>query len=173
MPEHNADLVILGGGSGGYACALRAAELGMSVVLVERDKLGGTCLHSGCIPTKALLHAAEVADAAREGDKIGVKSSLAGIDMAGVNSYKDGVVAKLYKGLQGLVKSRKINFVAGRRDVRGAERGRAVDGDRGTSARRSCWRPAATPAPCPAWRSAGGSSPARRPSGWTRYRSGS
>ena len=113
MPEHNADLVILGGGSGGYACALRAAELGMSVVLVERDKLGGTCLHWGCIPTKALLHAAEVADSAREGDKIGVKSSLAGIDMAGVNAYKDGVVAKLYKGLQGLVKSRKINFVAG------------------------------------------------------------
>jgi dihydrolipoyl dehydrogenase len=113
VPEHNADLVILGGGSGGYACALRAAELGMSVVLVERDKLGGTCLHSGCIPTKALLHAAEVADAAREGDKIGVKSSLAGIDMAGVNAYKDGVVAKLYKGLQGLVKSRKIRFVAG------------------------------------------------------------
>ena len=113
MPEHNADLVILGGGSGGYACALRAAELGMSVVLVEKDKLGGTCLHWGCIPTKALLHAAEVADAAREGDKIGVKSSLAGIDMAGVNAYKDGVVAKLYKGLQGLVKSRKIEFVAG------------------------------------------------------------
>ena len=113
MPEHNADLVILGGGSGGYACALRAAELGMSVVLVERDKLGGTCLHYGCIPTKALLHAAEVADNARDGDRIGVKSSLAGIDMAGVNSYKDGVVAKLYKGLQGLVKSRKIEFVAG------------------------------------------------------------
>ncbi len=113
MPEHNADLVILGGGSGGYACALRAAELGMSVVLVERDKLGGTCLHYGCIPTKALLHAAEVADAAREGDKIGVKSSLAGIDMAGVNAYKDGVIAKLYKGLQGLVKSRKITLVDG------------------------------------------------------------
>jgi dihydrolipoamide dehydrogenase len=113
VPEHNADLVVLGGGSGGYAAALRAAELGMSVVLVERDKLGGTCLHWGCIPTKALLHAAEVADAAREGDKIGVKSSLAGIDMAGVNAYKDGVVAKLYKGLQGLVKSRKINLVDG------------------------------------------------------------
>ncbi|HEY0814386.1 MAG TPA: dihydrolipoyl dehydrogenase [Pseudonocardia sp.] len=113
MPEHNADLVILGGGSGGYACALRAAELGMSVVLVERDKLGGTCLHYGCIPTKALLHAADVADSARDGDRIGVKSSLAGIDMAGVNSYKDGVVAKLYKGLQGLVKSRKIEMVAG------------------------------------------------------------
>jgi dihydrolipoamide dehydrogenase len=113
VPEHNADLVILGGGSGGYACALRAAELGMNVVLVERDKLGGTCLHYGCIPTKALLHAAEVADNAREGDRIGVKSSLAGIDMAGVNAYKDGVVSKLYKGLQGLVKSRKIQFVAG------------------------------------------------------------
>ncbi len=113
MPEHNADLVVLGGGSGGYAAALRAAELGMSVVLVERDKLGGTCLHYGCIPTKALLHAAEVADAAREGDKIGVKSSLAGIDMVGVNGYKDGVIAKLYKGLQGLVKSRKINLVEG------------------------------------------------------------
>jgi len=113
VPEHNADLVILGGGSGGYACALRAAELGMSVVLVERDKLGGTCLHYGCIPTKALLHAADVADSAREGDRIGVKSTVSGIDMAGVNSYKDGVVAKLYKGLQGLVKSRKIEFVAG------------------------------------------------------------
>jgi len=113
VPEHNADLVVLGGGSGGYTAALRAAELGMSVVLVERDKLGGTCLHYGCIPTKALLHAAEVADAAREGDKIGVKSSLAGIDMAGVNGYKDGVVSKLYKGLQGLVKSRKITLVEG------------------------------------------------------------
>ncbi len=113
MPEHSADLVILGGGSGGYACALRAAELGMSVVLVERDKLGGTCLHWGCIPTKALLHAAEVADAARDGDRIGVKSSLAGIDMDGVNAYKDGVVNRLYKGLQGLVKSRKIQLVAG------------------------------------------------------------
>ena len=174
VPEHNADLVILGGGSGGYACALRAAELGMSVVLVEKDKLGGTCLHSGCIPTKALLHAAEVADAAREGDKIGVKSSLAGIDMAGVNAYKDGVVAKLYKGLQGLVKSRKINLVAGdgtfvapNASSRGRRRATA------TSARRSCWPPAATPGPCPAWRSAAGSSPATRPSGSTRCRSGS
>ncbi len=129
MPEHNADLVILGGGSGGYACALRAAELGLSVVLVERDKLGGTCLHWGCIPTKALLHAAEVADAARDGDKVGVKSSLAGIDMAGVNAYKDGVVTKLYKGLQGLVKSRKIELVAGAgRFV--APNAVEVDGDR-------------------------------------------
>jgi len=107
------DLVILGGGSGGYACALRAAQLGLSVALVEKDKLGGTCLHRGCIPTKALLHAAEVADSAREGEQYGVKTSLSGIDMTGVNSYKDGVVAKLYKGLQGLVKSRKVHMVEG------------------------------------------------------------
>ena len=129
MAEHNADLVVLGGGSGGYACALRAAELGMSVVLVEKDKLGGTCLHYGCIPTKALLHAAEVADSAREGEKVGVRSSVSGIDMSGVNAYKDGVVNKLYKGLQGLVKSRKINLVAGEGRFVG---GRAVevDGDR-------------------------------------------
>ncbi|MFC5951821.1 dihydrolipoyl dehydrogenase [Pseudonocardia lutea] len=113
MPERTADLVILGGGSGGYACALRAAELGMSVVLVEKDKLGGTCLHRGCIPTKALLHAAEVADAARDGAKVGVLSQLVGIDMTGVHSYKDGVVARLYKGLQGLVSSRKIELVEG------------------------------------------------------------
>lgn len=108
-----ADLVILGGGSGGYACAFRAAELGMSVILVEKDKVGGTCLHRGCIPTKALLHAAEVADLAREGDQFGVKSSLEGIDINGVNSYKDGIVGNLYKGLQGLFKANKVTVVNG------------------------------------------------------------
>ena len=107
------DVVILGGGSGGYACALRASQLGLSVALIEKDKLGGTCLHNGCIPTKALLHSAEVADSAREGEQFGVLSSLAGIDMAKVLSYKDGVVARLYKGLQGLVKSRAITYVEG------------------------------------------------------------
>jgi dihydrolipoamide dehydrogenase len=112
-PTTPADLVILGGGSGGYAAALRAAELGMSVVLIEKDKVGGTCLHRGCIPTKALLHSGEIADSAREGEQFGVKTSLAGIDMDGVNSYKDGVISKLYKGLQGLIKSRKINYVQG------------------------------------------------------------
>jgi dihydrolipoamide dehydrogenase len=112
-PTESADLVILGAGSGGYACALRAAELGLSVVMVERDKVGGTCLHRGCIPTKALLHAAEVADAAREGEKVGVRSSVDGIDMPAVNSYKDGVVSRLHKGLTGLVKARKITVVEG------------------------------------------------------------
>jgi dihydrolipoamide dehydrogenase len=112
-PDASADLVILGGGSGGYACALRAAQLGLSVVLVEKDKLGGTCLHRGCIPTKALLQAAEVADAARDGHQFGVKTTLEGVDMGGVNKYKDGVVAKMFKGLQGLVSSRGIRYVEG------------------------------------------------------------
>jgi dihydrolipoamide dehydrogenase len=107
------DVVILGGGSGGYACAFRAADLGMNVALIEKAEVGGTCLHRGCIPTKALLHAAEVADLAREGESFGVRSTLEGIDMAGVNSYKDGVVGQLYKGLQGIIKARKITFVAG------------------------------------------------------------
>src|SRR5664279_5068223 len=107
------DVVILGGGSGGYACALRAAQLGMTVALVEKGKLGGTCLHQGCIPTKALLHAAEVADSSRESAQFGVRSTFEGIDMPAVNEYKDGVVARLYKGLQGLVKSRKITYIEG------------------------------------------------------------
>ncbi|MEP7369814.1 MAG: FAD-dependent oxidoreductase, partial [Dermatophilaceae bacterium] len=112
--ENTFDIVILGGGSGGYACALRAAELGLSVALVEKGKLGGTCLHMGCIPTKALLHAAEVADTAREGEQFGVKTTFESVDMIGVNAYKDGVVGRLYKGLQGLVKSSKtIELVEG------------------------------------------------------------
>ncbi len=107
------DLVILGGGSGGYAAAFRAAELGMSVALVEKDKLGGTCLHRGCIPTKALLHAAEVADSARHSEQFGVKASLESIDVPAVNKYRDGVVGRLYKGLQGLAKAHKVTLVAG------------------------------------------------------------
>ncbi|MGD9986980.1 dihydrolipoyl dehydrogenase [Pseudonocardia sp.] len=131
MTEQHADLVILGGGSGGYACALRAAELGRSVVLIEKDELGGTCLHRGCIPTKALLHVAEVADHARHGAGIGVRSELTGIDMAAVNAYKDAVVGRLHKGLQGLVASRKITLVEGRGTVVGP-RTVEVGGDRHT-----------------------------------------
>jgi dihydrolipoamide dehydrogenase len=107
------DLVILGGGSGGYAAALRGAQLGLSIALVEADKLGGTCLHRGCIPTKALLHAGEIADGTREASHFGVNATFNSIDMTGVNSYKDGVVAKLHKGLQGLVKSRSITYIEG------------------------------------------------------------
>jgi dihydrolipoamide dehydrogenase len=107
------DIVILGGGSGGYACALRSAELGKRVALIEQGKVGGTCLHRGCIPTKALLHAAEIADQARESESFGVRTSLDGIDMAGVNAYKDKVVTRLWKGLVGLVSSRHIDVIEG------------------------------------------------------------
>ena len=107
------DIVVLGGGSGGYAAALRGAQLGMSVALIEADKVGGTCLHKGCIPTKALLHAAELADNAREGSHFGVHTQLTGIDMNGVNEYKASVIGRLYKGLQGLIKSRKITVIEG------------------------------------------------------------
>jgi dihydrolipoamide dehydrogenase len=113
VSDDNYDVVVLGGGSGGYACALRAQQLGLSVVVVEMGKLGGTCLHWGCIPTKALLHAAEVADHVRDGGAVGVKASLEGIDLSAVNSYKDTVVARLYKGLQGLFSAAKIEVVAG------------------------------------------------------------
>ncbi|GIG69089.1 dihydrolipoyl dehydrogenase [Phytomonospora endophytica] len=112
-PNLGYDVVILGGGSGGYACALRAVQLGLRVALIEKDKVGGTCLHRGCIPTKALLHAAEVADSTRESAQFGVLAELTGIDMSGVNAYKDGVVAKLYKGLQGMIKAAKIDYIEG------------------------------------------------------------
>lgn len=107
------DVLILGAGSGGYACALRAAQLGLRVGLVEKDNLGGTCLHVGCIPTKALLHAAEVADSAREAGQFGVTATFEGIDMAALNSYKDGVVSRLFKGLTGLIKGRGITVIEG------------------------------------------------------------
>ena len=115
------DLVVLGGGSGGYAAALRAAELDMSVVLIEKDKLGGTCLHRGCIPTKALLHSAEVADSAKDSENFGVKATFEGIDMGAVNKYKDKVVDGLYKGLSGLIKARKITVVEGEGKLTGKD----------------------------------------------------
>ena len=113
MSEQNFDIVILGGGSGGYAAALRAVQLGFTVGLVEKDKLGGTCLHRGCIPTKALLHAAEIADHSRDSAKFGVRTTFDGIDVAGVTAYRESIVASKFKGLQGLVKARGITVVEG------------------------------------------------------------
>jgi dihydrolipoamide dehydrogenase len=113
VAEKSYDLVILGGGSGGYACALRAAELGMAVALIERDKVGGTCLHRGCIPTKALLHAAEIADHSRDSAAVGVRTTFDGIDAAAVQSYKNSVVDRLFKGLQSTIASRKIETIIG------------------------------------------------------------
>ncbi|NQX10149.1 dihydrolipoyl dehydrogenase [Microbacteriaceae bacterium VKM Ac-2855] len=113
MSELSYDVVVLGGGSGGYAAALRASQLGLTVVIVEKDKLGGTCLHRGCIPTKALLHSAEVADVTREALKYGVTAQFGGIDMAAVTGYRESIVSSKYKGLQGLIKARGIDVVAG------------------------------------------------------------
>lgn len=113
MADHNFDVVILGGGSGGYAAALRSAQLGKSVALVEMDKLGGTCLHRGCIPTKALLHSAEVADVTKDAAAYGINAKFESIDMTAVNKYRDGIVDKLFKGLTGLVSSKNITMVVG------------------------------------------------------------
>ncbi len=113
MAEGGYDIVVLGGGSGGYACALRAAELGKRVALIEKDKVGGTCLHKGCIPTKALLHSAEIADQVRESEAFGVRSSYEGIDISGVQAYKNKVVERLWKGLQSTIASRKIDTIEG------------------------------------------------------------
>ncbi|GAB2484491.1 dihydrolipoyl dehydrogenase [Streptosporangium sandarakinum] len=107
------DIVVLGGGSGGYACALRAAELGKSVALIEKDKIGGTCLHRGCIPTKTLLHSAEVADETRESAAFGVRARFEGIDMNGVHAFKDKIVNRAWKGVQGLLKSKGITIIEG------------------------------------------------------------
>ncbi len=113
MSEQNFDIVVLGGGSGGYAAALRGVQLGFSVALIEKDKVGGTCLHRGCIPTKALLHAAEIADGVKDSEKYGVKAHFDGIDIAGVTTYREEVVSSKFKGLQGLLKARKITTIAG------------------------------------------------------------
>ena len=121
MAEHNFDVVILGGGSGGYAAALRSAQLGKSVALIEKDKLGGTCLHRGCIPTKALLHSAEVADTVKDAAHFGINAEFGSIDMAAVNSYRDGIVDKLFKGLTGLVNSKNITVIAGEGRMTGAK----------------------------------------------------
>lgn len=123
------DVVILGGGSGGYACALRAAELGSSVALIEKDKLGGTCLHRGCIPTKALLHAAEVADQTRESETFGIRATLDGIDMERVNAYKDKVVGRAWRGVQGLLRGRGVTVVEGEGRLTGPTTVRVGDDD--------------------------------------------
>lgn len=126
------DLVILGAGSGGYACALRASQLGLTVALVEEDKIGGTCLHRGCIPTKALLHAAELADGARAGASHGILTTFEGIDTVALHARKDKVVSQLYKGLTGLIGQAGIEVVTGRGRLVDASTVE-VDGEGGTT----------------------------------------
>ena len=107
------DVVVLGAGTGGYVTAIRAAQLGLQVGLVEKDRLGGTCLHRGCIPTKALLHTAEVYQQARDGAISGVKVSGLELDWAAANQRKQKIVDQLHKGLQFLMKKNKIEVLEG------------------------------------------------------------
>lgn len=113
MPVQNFDVVVLGGGSAGYAAAIRAVELGMTAAVIEKDKLGGTCLHRGCVPTKAMLHSAEVADVIRDSSKYGIESSMNSVDITSVSAYRDNIVAKKFKGLQGLLKARGVTIIEG------------------------------------------------------------
>src|ERR1044071_9802167 len=122
MTTHTFDIVVLGGGSGGYAAALRASELGKTVALIEKDKIGGTCLHRGCIPTKALLHSAEVADETRESATYGVKARFEGIDVPAVHAFKDKIVTRAWKGVQGLLKSKGITIIEGEGRLAGPNR---------------------------------------------------
>lgn len=107
------DVVVLGGGSAGYATAIRATQLGMTAAVIEKDKLGGTCLHRGCVPTKALLHAAEVADTVREANHIGVEALLTGLNIEAVSKYRQDIVSSKHKGLQGLLKAVGVTVIEG------------------------------------------------------------
>ncbi len=113
MPGQTYDAVVLGGGPGGYAFALRAALLGLKVAIVERDKVGGTCLHRGCIPTKALLHAAEAMDTIAEARSLGITVGDPTFDWAAVQKSKAEPVKKLHAGLQSVIKARKIDTYNG------------------------------------------------------------
>src|SRR5699024_3627876 len=126
------DVVVLGAGSGGYACALRASQLGLRVALIDEAELGGTCLHRGCIPTKALLHAAEVADEARESARVGVRATFDGVDGPGLLAYQQSVVDRLHQGLQGLISAAEVQWVPGRGHLVAADTV-AVRGEHGGS----------------------------------------
>ena len=120
MPSNSYDLVILGGGTGGYSAALRGAGLGLSVALVEKDKVGGTCLHRGCIPTKALLHAAELADGVREAtERWGMKTVIESIDYSATVTNREDIVTRNFKGLESHLKKEKVQILKGAGKVTG------------------------------------------------------
>lgn len=107
------DVVIVGGGTGGYVAAIRASQLGLSTAIVEKNKLGGTCLHAGCIPSKALLKSAEVFQTAKHSEDYGILSSQVELDFSKVQQRKEQIVEKLYSGVQYLMKKGKIDIYEG------------------------------------------------------------
>lgn len=113
MSESTYNIVILGADFGGYAATLRATQLGMKAAPIDGDKIGGTCLHHGCIPTKAYLHATRAVRVVRESSELGVSSTSNDIDMAQVGEYRGSIISGLYKGLQGPLKSRNVEMVSG------------------------------------------------------------
>ncbi len=121
------DVVVIGGGWGGYTAAVRAAQHGLRVALVERDRLGGTCLHRGCIPTKVLLQTADLLALAARAQEFGVRLSPPELDYARVRARMDEVVDRLYRGLQSLVRSNRVTLITGHARLRAPGRV-AVDG---------------------------------------------
>jgi dihydrolipoamide dehydrogenase len=119
------DVVVVGGGTGGYSTALRAADLGLSVALVERDLVGGTCLHRGCIPSKALLHAASIMEGIEDGDRRwGIRATVDAVDTAALAATRDDIVDKNYRGLLAHLRHERVEIVAGSARITSA---RAVD----------------------------------------------
>ncbi|MDQ0197377.1 dihydrolipoyl dehydrogenase [Neobacillus ginsengisoli] len=110
---HEYDLVILGGGTGGYVAAIRASQLGLKTAIVEKGKLGGTCLHKGCIPSKALLRSAEVYATAKRSEDFGVMTSDVSVNFGKVQERKNNIIETLHKGVQHLMKQGKIDVYEG------------------------------------------------------------
>ena len=112
--ELNTEVVVIGSGPGGYAAAFRAADLGKKVILVERyDSIGGVCLNVGCIPSKALLHAAKIIDDSNDMANFGIQFDKPKVDISKIKAWKDGIVTRLTGGLKALAKQRKVEVVTG------------------------------------------------------------
>ena len=116
MEPISCTVLVLGGGPGGYVCAIRAGQLGLDTVLVESGRLGGTCLNVGCIPSKALIHAAEEFAAAKRfaaGSSLGIRAAEPSIDLRATMAWKDGIVSRLGGGVYGLLRRAKVKVVNG------------------------------------------------------------
>lgn len=107
------EIVIVGGGPGGYVAAIRAAQLGAAVTLIEKDQIGGTCLNAGCIPTKSLLHSADMLVQVKNSKKFGIECAVESVDWTAVLRRKEQVVKQLVKGVEGLMKSNQIEVIKG------------------------------------------------------------